>query len=133
MHLMCGMKPHIRSLLHIKEARRSFQRIYIHIYLKMWTAALNLMQSVSSVQLSSSPPVGINSRAVLSPEISHHQVFPATTNSLWGIAPKIVSTLISPAVLHYRRLPCVSSAERKAKTVFNFTLVFSALVPNKRH
>lgn len=111
MHLMCGTKPHVRSLLHIKEAGVFSEDIHIY-FEKMWFAAL---QSVSLVQLSSSPLVGINSRAVLSPEPSRRQVFPATASSLWRIALKIVSTSISPAVLHYRRLPRVSSVGRKTK------------------
>lgn len=118
MHLMCGMKPHIRSLLRNLEAGVFSE--HIHIYLKtnkkkMWFAALNLMQSVSLVQLSSSPRVGINSRAVLSPEPSRHQVFPATTSSLWEIALTTVLTLIYLDVLHYRRLPRVSSVKKQTK------------------
>lgn len=111
------------------EGGRSLFRGYTK---KKWFAALNLMQSVSLVQLSSSPLVGINSRAVLSPEPSRHQVFPATTNRLWEIALKIVFTLISLDVLHYRRLPRVSSVERKTKKSFQIhTGLFRARAEQK--
>lgn len=54
----------------------------------MWFAALNQTQSLWFCSPLLLPPVGINSRTVLSPEPSRHQVFPAATKQFMGNCSK---------------------------------------------